>query len=571
MLDTQRNFLDYLDKMGEDFNKINLPMDTIGFLKKAIQNTEMLIPVTGAFSAGKSTLINSFLGDQYLPVGITPETALATELHYSERDFIEAVKKDGSTVQFGVDKMEKIKENAGNYKFIRIFLDNKKLQEIEPLVLVDMPGFESPLDIHNQAIMSYINRGVHYIVLISVESGNITRSMRNQLTDIREFQRDFSFFISKANLRSLGEGETIVKRVEEQLIEYFDISHIPIPIREEGGEALRKIVKAIDPERLFKNLFIQDLKEHFLDALDTINTKVSALRNDREKNKEIIEELKNEIDKLQASREKKIEEAKGKYSTGKVDRIINAVGRAASNSVDELTDAAMSGGQKAFKAALSEIIRHTLISETKEVITQISGHITDDFSSELKGIDSALSSLSLDDSWLEKITESTKNMLNKGTSALQDTVNKWDTKRIGRYKAITAVLAVTTKVVAPLLEIVIFFLPDILKAIFGISQKAKQKEQIRNQILTITLPGVKRKLREELTTVLQQQVAAMVQEIGNEFEKRLLKKQEEITAAEKEKQTAISDIETEIAKYEDVRKSLTASANSILYEEDQDE
>ena len=51
-------------------------------LQKHISDTDLIVPVIGAFSAGKSSLLNSFLGKRYLSEGIAPETALATELHW---------------------------------------------------------------------------------------------------------------------------------------------------------------------------------------------------------------------------------------------------------------------------------------------------------------------------------------------------------------------------------------------------------------------------------------------------------------------------------------------------------
>ncbi|GAA8170803.1 hypothetical protein NP0156_09220 [Helicobacter pylori] len=47
----------------------------------------------GNFSTGKSTLLNRFLEKSVLPTGITPETSLATELHYSANERIEAFSK----------------------------------------------------------------------------------------------------------------------------------------------------------------------------------------------------------------------------------------------------------------------------------------------------------------------------------------------------------------------------------------------------------------------------------------------------------------------------------------------
>ncbi|WP_423752516.1 dynamin family protein [Helicobacter pylori] len=43
-----------------------------------------MIPVVGNFSAGKSTLLNRFLGSSVLPTGITPETSLACDTRCGE-------------------------------------------------------------------------------------------------------------------------------------------------------------------------------------------------------------------------------------------------------------------------------------------------------------------------------------------------------------------------------------------------------------------------------------------------------------------------------------------------------
>ncbi len=51
-------------------------------LLESIQKQQLVIPIVGNFSAGKSTLLNRFLEKSVLPTAITPETSLATELHY---------------------------------------------------------------------------------------------------------------------------------------------------------------------------------------------------------------------------------------------------------------------------------------------------------------------------------------------------------------------------------------------------------------------------------------------------------------------------------------------------------
>ncbi len=185
MLKIQNQYLDYLSAVEEEVSKTNLVdsvIDRFNFKEsiKAISETELLIPVIGAFSAGKSSLLNSFLGENRLPEKITPETSLATELRYSENERIEAVGSNGNVEEFSIEEIEKIKDRAAEFKHLRMYLKNENIKKIEPLILVDIPGFESPLDLHNQTIMEYINRSVHYLILTSIEDGSLTKSMKRQ-------------------------------------------------------------------------------------------------------------------------------------------------------------------------------------------------------------------------------------------------------------------------------------------------------------------------------------------------------------------------------------------------------
>ena len=124
---------------------LDIDINTQQTIIKRIDTTELIVPVVGGFSAGKSTLINHFLGDEFLSTNLTPETALATELRYDAKNYIQAIKSDESFDIFELNQSNEIKENASKYKYLKLYLNNDKLKLIEPLVLVDMPGFDSPL------------------------------------------------------------------------------------------------------------------------------------------------------------------------------------------------------------------------------------------------------------------------------------------------------------------------------------------------------------------------------------------------------------------------------------------
>ena len=111
----------------------------LDILKEEITNTELLIPIIGEFSAGKSSLLNDFLGESVLPVGLTPETELATELRYGKENYIVAELTEGGSEKFSIDDFEIIKYRSKDFSHLKAYLNNEHLKNIEPLVLVDMP------------------------------------------------------------------------------------------------------------------------------------------------------------------------------------------------------------------------------------------------------------------------------------------------------------------------------------------------------------------------------------------------------------------------------------------------
>ena len=298
MLQKQKEFIDYLDgvrteldKAGSSFEDIQKNVHALEGLKQEIGEAELIVPVVGAFSAGKSTLINSFLGSGLLPVDVTPETALATELRYCESEYIEAIKDNDEADRYDIREIGVIKERAGQYQYVKVFLNSEQLREIAPLVLVDMPGFDSPLDLHQRAILAYLERGSYYMVLISVTAGTVTRSTHRQLSDFHKFDKAFSLFLSKENLKPDSEVRAIAQNIEERLKSDFGYAGSVVPVGKEGGESLKKMLKAIDPEKLFGRIWRSSLESHFFAIDESLNTRISALKKDEGENQEAIDKL----------------------------------------------------------------------------------------------------------------------------------------------------------------------------------------------------------------------------------------------------------------------------------------
>ena len=566
MIQTQKKYSDYLQEVKNILKDTNVEISKINFYEEKINNTELIVPVVGGFSAGKSTLINQFLGENILSTALTPETALAKVLRYSENSYIKAIKKDDTFDKYEISEIDIIKEKAKNYKYIKLYLNNQKLQEIEPLILVDMPGFDAPIEHHNQAILNYLNRGIYFIILTSIEDGNITKSVLREITNIMEFGKDFSFCLSKTNLRTENDIKAVQNIIEDQLKDYFDFNKEIILTDNSSGLELEKILNNIDIEELFKKVFLSDLRFNHIENESSINIILSTLKVSREEVLKTITELENSIKNILNKKEQMIEEAEEKYSNTNIDGIINKITNELNLQKEVLISYAIANPNN-ISQEINEIVKNILIPEIRKRIKDVSNRIVDDFSIELKNLENNLDNSNFDNNWIEKISYSTKNILEKAQNGLSTIVDERRSKETDDklYKAITTVLGVTTSFVAPIIEIIIIFLPEIVRFISGKAKEKQQKEKISEQISISIIPEIKRKLRETIPQIFNDYLKNTIETISQEFETQLEQKRQEIIVTQQEKEDNIKDIEQEILKLENIKKELQFLATKNLY------
>ncbi|GAA9389864.1 hypothetical protein BTM417_11270 [Helicobacter pylori] len=167
-------------------------------------------------------------------------------------------------------------------------MNNEALKNSAPLVFVDMPGFDSPISSHTHAILEYLERGVHFVILTSVEEGNLTKRMVRELKNLLEFDKGLSFILSKTNLRTPSQVEEISHYIQDQIQDHLDLTTHLI-YSDKDNNALLEVADKIDAEKLFSTLYLERLK--FLN---------SRLQNS----------LKSVIESFDYSKEKALEEIK---------------------------------------------------------------------------------------------------------------------------------------------------------------------------------------------------------------------------------------------------------------------
>ena len=573
-LPARTTFLEYAGRLCELARHNELGEQAIAAAsaqETAIRDCELVIPVVGAFSSGKSTMLNTLLGQRLLPTAIRPETSIATELRYAEQPYLEAVGEDGSVARMEAEACDDISRNAASWSYVRLYLDSPRLRDIEPLVLVDMPGFDSPLEQHNKAIIAYLLRGCHYFLLCDMQEGTLSKTLLRHMHEIESFDRGMHLFLSKADLKPQGVIDEITAHVRELLDTEFDI---PVPlgvIDNTSIEAVTAAIGALDPDGLFRHMHAPGLEKFCNDLLDTANLKLRALQKSREQLDAVLAELQEGLDKLKSGAETDIEHMRRTCSTGITGDIVKAVGRDLSLACGELTSILAGGNQSQAEARLNEIVRSSLLAALREKLDQVNVQICKEFSMSLEGMDRILKQEAIDEAFAEKLaqkvqaafTEIETRLHNAGDkgSALAGMVGRsnWNTgaKLLGGGLLGTSLLGATAGIAMPVIGALLLFLPDILGAFFKNAGRENMQAAIRSKLEGEVFPAVRRRLRDELPARLEEQTGIMIEAARRQYEALIAEKMNVI------RETAEGQ-DTERREQERKMQALEAARNEIM-------
>lgn len=509
--------------------------ENLGAISSNIDKTELIVPVVGGFSAGKSTIINSFLGQNILPTAITAETALATELRYNETSFYQAIKDSGEVVKFEINESEQIKQRANEFSYLRLYLNNEKLREILPLVLVDMPGFDAPIELHNKAILRYLSEGKYFIVLTSVMDGNLVKSITDELINMNNIGKGFSFCVSKSDLRPKSDVDAVCARIKEQLELLLDFHGEITAIDNESGAKLGEILKQIDSKELFKKIFLDEIKRNEFDAISFLDTKIAILKSSKDEIKNAIDELKNKILDLQNRGEQSIKlPSISNISSNIIASVINEI----SSNSDYLSQVAINN-QSNLQTEVNSIVKNTLLREVRENLQEFGKSLIEDFKLDIKDLN--LSNFAIGDDWLKNVIDTILATIETAIIAIPTT-----TPQGGIFK-----------IVAQILQTIISYFVNL----FIKDRKADRvKEAIEGQII----PEIRAKLSSEVPIILQEKINEIVHIVSDGFKQKLQQKIDEISASLQKENINLDDINAKISVLQDAKTQIINLSQKYL-------
>ncbi|MGL2521711.1 dynamin family protein [Helicobacter pylori] len=465
-----------------------------------MQKQQLVIPVVGNFSAGKSTLLNRFLGSSVLPTGITPETSLATELHYSANERIEAFSNnDEKTESFELNEQsfEAIKENAAKYSYLKVYLNNEALKHSVPLVFVDMPGFDSPISSHTHAILEYLERGVHFVILTSVEEGNLTKRMVRELKNLLEFDKGLSFILSKTNLRTPSQVGEISHYIQEQIQDHLDLTTHLIHSNKDNN-ALLEVADKIDAEKLFSALYLKRLKFLNSQLQNSLKSVIESFDYSKEKALEEIQALDLGVKDIEKTYEKLRANLEEEYSSVAVNSVVKKV-------IEEVRE------QKSYLASL--------INKPNELNSEIE----------------SIMQQSLNNTQLSSgFSVNLEHGLELGINALSVILAK---------NPVTRPFALILQGLKPLLKDLLTLLPNIIASFFR--NEEKERAKLENLIEVKVIPEVQYKLKKVLPGLFNECLENSLKGLKDRCELEITHKKREIALAQKEKEKHLNDLENQ--------------------------
>lgn len=557
MLNKKQDYIEYTQGVKDIIEKdeyLSSHKQKVEMLEDSINTQELLVPVIGGFSAGKSSLLNSFLGQNVLSVSITPETAIATEIRYSENERIEAIKDDGNIDNLDINEIKTLQDKAQNYNYIKLYLNNQKLKEIEPLVLVDMPGFNAPIATHNKAILKYMPSGVYFIVLLSgSDEKTITLSLLKELNAIYQRKKGFTFCISKTDLISDSDLNEIVSSAKETLEAEFNYDKNVEKINQEnGGEVLTRILKNIDSEKLFEDIFKPSLILNKREIDSSIQTALTTLQKDEKDSNNALNALSADIQNLEKAGISGVESNMGMYANfnsninSYVEYILSRIENDMKAQSSLLTNQALKGGD--LERSLNDIIVPILQVEIEKKLVGLQNAITNNINSNIITYDFNAQDIK---TWADALNDVTKASAKMSKSIIEN-------------EFIKGVVAKNPK--AGLYAIIAEFVLEIFSVITEFFATKKKEEVAKEKIENEIIPSIKTQLRPKVEHFFIEQGKVLYENVINAYKNQLAQKQKEIEKMQSIKAQNINNIDVKILALQASKGDLEKLAEKIQLE-----
>lgn len=349
-----------------------------------INDFKIVIPLIGKFSSGKSRLLNTLLGAKVFASDQNPTTAVAAELHYSERNYAEGVTMDGRTIELPFEKLsDPLWTPPEELLYMRCFVNNAVLQKYEKILFVDMPGFESGQKNHEKAIARYIEKGNIFLVAFSIDVPFDDSSINRVLAEVSKIRKKpFHCILTKCDKRNPTDQDEIVSSMQRFLVR-------------KGADKFAKIIKTSADEnncnlgelyRLLNDIagnYDQAVRSEFISVILTelnaitgaLNAQINDVCINADELKTRRRDIEKEIKLVQSRFSAACSEFRNQVTNGVQIELRSSLESCLTSSENEILDAAMRKDNSFITSLVRPVIQTALFRITQDATAKLQNEL----------------------------------------------------------------------------------------------------------------------------------------------------------------------------------------------------
>ncbi|MFC4322571.1 dynamin family protein [Litchfieldia salsa] len=228
MKETYLSVIDWMKSLELDYDAYST-----WWLNYFLGEPKRKVLITGSFSNGKSSFINSILGEQLLITDLLPTTSVVTLLSYGEtREMIEIHQQSISTIKTSElehrTTIDHEKDGKHSTALISIQSNSAPLADYN-VTLIDTPGFNDHEHTKNPTY-DYLYLADEILFIFSAETP-FKKTEKEILLKIKDARPDFPvrFILNKADYLDEDELDEVIEDVERKLSKQFGIQTQVIP------------------------------------------------------------------------------------------------------------------------------------------------------------------------------------------------------------------------------------------------------------------------------------------------------------------------------------------------------
>ena len=175
-------------------------VDKLEEVKKKLLENRFHLVVVGQFKRGKSTFINSLIGDEILPTSVVPLTSIITVLRYGKKENIKVLLEQGEVKEIERSELKEWVTEEGNprnekgVKEVEILYPSEYLKD--GICLIDTPGVGSIFENNTEMTYKYLPKIDAAIFLISADPP-VSQSELEFLKDVMRHVENIFFILNK--------------------------------------------------------------------------------------------------------------------------------------------------------------------------------------------------------------------------------------------------------------------------------------------------------------------------------------------------------------------------------------